>query len=129
MAAPIRSPRPSSAGSAAWVRSRGVPRRVVSTVRSTSAGLGGAIAAERSSVSVSTAPSAIPHWPSVRSSGSGWWPGGATVHTGERPFSGGASSMLSSTNVGIRSEIVVSVETTRSTRRSGPAIVTAQVFI
>ena len=40
--------------------------------------LGGAIAAERSSVSDSTAPSAIPHWPSVRSSGSGWCPAGAT---------------------------------------------------
>ena len=37
--------------------------------------------------------------------------------------------MLSSTNVGMRSEIGVSVETTRSTRRSGPAIVTAHVFI
>ena len=74
-----RSPFDSSCGSVASVRSRGVPRRVVSTVRSTSAGLGGAIAADRSSVKVRTVPSATPHWASVRSSGSGWWPGGATV--------------------------------------------------
>ena len=110
------------------MRSRGVPR-CTSGLRTTSAGLGGAIACERTSVSVSTAPSATPHWASVRSSGSGWWPGGATVHTAERPFETGASSMLSSTKVGISSEIGVSVETTRSTRRSGPAMVTAQVFM
>ena len=118
----------SSSGSAACVRSRGVPRGA-SGRRITSAGFGGAIACERTSVSVSTAPSVTPHWPSVRSSGSGSRPGGATDHTGMRPFTVGASSMLSSTNVGIRSAIGVSVETTRSTRRSGPAIVTAQVFI
>ena len=116
-----RAARPACARAAcrAWVSGR----------RSTSAGFGGAIAA-------SAARSASARRRRRRRTGRACGPAAAAggraaprstracgrCRAAPRPCS-------SSTNVGISSEIGVSVETTRSTRRSGPAIVTAQVFM